>query len=549
MKVTIAQINPTIGDIEGTLKKMSEIMSEFGNNSDLIVFPELVLTGYPPRDFLEKQEFLEKIDKAIDALIGLSGKYPDTGVLFGAPTPGKNTAGKKLYNSAILVHNGKIAGVQHKSLLPVYDVFDETRYFEPAAEIRTIPFKDQKLGVSICEDMWNTPELWPGKIYDIDPIRKLADQGATLFINLSASPFHAGKDDVRYQLVQNHVKKYGVPFILANQVGANDELLFEGRSVFIDGKGGPGAVFPAYEEHIETVDTALAGSKDYKPQDRIGSVYGALVLGVRDYMNKCGFSRALVGLSGGIDSSVVCAIAKEAIGGENVLGISMPSLYSSKESMEYSRETAERLGVQFKEISISPVYETYIQVLKKDMSIAEEKDVEIYLQNIQARIRGNILMAFSNKYGYLLLTTGNKSELAVGYCTLYGDMAGGLAVISDVPKTMVYKLAGYINRENEVIPQKVIDRTPSAELKPGQSDQDTLPPYDILDQVLYYYLEEGCSGQEIVNKGFDPHTVNWIIKTVNQNEYKRRQAPPGLKVTTKAFGTGRRMPIAVKHGI
>ncbi|MFC1480440.1 NAD+ synthase [Candidatus Omnitrophota bacterium] len=550
MRVTIAQVNSIVGDVEGALKKISSILSDSGKESDLVVFPELFLAGYPPRDLLEKAGFIENIKTAVNELCAISGKYPDTGILLGLPTPSEKDTGKGLYNSAALIYQGRVLGSRHKSLLPAYDVFDETRHFDPAPEVKVIPFKDQVLGVSICEDMWNDPELWPGKLYHVDPIEKLAQEGATILINISASPFYAGKEEVRYRLIRNHATKYAIPFIFVNQVGGNDELVFDGRSICVDKKGEPISVFPAFKEHVETVDTGSAGtSGSYVPQGKIESVHEALVLGLRDYIVKCGFSKAVVGLSGGLDSAVTCALAKEAVGGANVLGISMPSPYSLEESAEYARELADNLGVEFKIVPISRIYDSYIQTLGKDLGIEKEEEVGVYLQNIQARIRGNVLMAFSNRFGHLLLTTGNKSELAVGYCTLYGDMAGGLAVISDVPKTMIYRIADYINRKGEAIPRQIIDRPPSAELKPGQLDQDTLPPYDVLDEVLYFYLEEGCSTKKLIEKGFKRETVEWVISAVNKNEYKRRQAPPGLKVTTKAFGMGRRMPIAARCDI
>ncbi len=546
MKVTLAQLDPIVGDIEGNLRRIGDTLSQFNKGSDLIVFPELFLVGYPPRDLLEKPRFIEKAQMAVQKLINISTKYSQTGVLLGAPmSTGKNT-GKELYNSALLIHKGKILIEQSKSLLPTYDVFDETRYFDPAPEIRVIPFKHQMLGISICEDAWNDPELWPRRSYPFDPIKVLAKKGATIFINISASPFYMGKEEIRYRLIRSHAKRHGIPFAYVNQVGGNDELIFDGRSICIDREGEPIEIFPSFKEHVQTVDMSALGKPGlYVPQDKIESIYEALILGIGDYMRKCGFSKAVIGLSGGIDSTVTCCLAKEAIGSENVLGVSMPSPYSSKESTEYARRLAENLGIQFMVIPISPTYYSYIQSLREHLQVGE--DVDVTLQNIQARIRGNILMVLSNKFGYLVLSTGNKSELAVGYCTLYGDMTGGLAVISDVPKTMIYELARYINRKSEVIPKEIIERSPSAELKPNQLDQDTLPPYNILDRILYYYIEEGYSMKEILELNFDPEMVKWVIRSVNRNEYKRRQSPPGLKVTTKAFGVGRRMPIAARY--
>ena len=547
MKITLAQLNPTVGDIEGNLTQIKETISRFGEVSDLIVFPELFITGYPPRDLLEKPIFIEKAQRAVQELARSSSKHPKTGIILGVPTlTGKNT-GKGLYNSAILIHKGHILFMQHKSLLPTYDVFDEARYFDSASEVQIIKFKGSVLGISICEDAWNEPELWPkGRMYPVDPIKELAKKGASIFINISASPFYMGKEELRYSIIRNHAKKHGYPFVYVNLVGGNDELIFDGRSVCVDRDGEPIHFFPSFKEHVQNIDMKTSGNPSlWVPQDKIESVYEAIILGVRDYIRKCSFSKAVIGLSGGIDSAITCCMAKEAIGSENVLGVSMPSPFSSKESLEYAKKLAKNLGIQFKIISISSIYHSYIQSLRKHLGFG--KDIDITLENIQARIRGNILMAYSNKFGYLVLSTGNKSELAMGYCTLYGDMTGGLAVISDVPKTMVYKLARFINRKSEVIPYEIIERKPSAELRPNQFDQDTLPPYDILDQILFYYIEEGYTIEEILKLKFNPEMVERIIRTVNRNEYKRRQAPPGLKVTTKAFGVGRRMPIAAKY--
>jgi NAD+ synthase (glutamine-hydrolysing) len=478
----------------------------------------------------------------------LSARYSGTAILFGAPLPTGKDLGKGLYNSALLVYQGRILIRQDKSLLPTYDVFDEMRYFDPAAEINTVAFKGEALGISICEDAWNDPELWPkGRLYPCDPIAMLAGKGATLLINISASPFYLGKEEIRYRLIRNHAQKHGLPFVFVNQVGGNDELIFDGRSLCLDRFGEPISACPSFQEVVQKIDTGRSGTVGlYSPQNKIESIHAALVLGIRDYLRKCGFSRAIVGLSGGIDSALTCCLAKEAIGGENVLAVSMPSPYSSKGSIEDSRKLAANIGIGFKVIPITAIYRSYLKTLKEHF---EGKEADVTEENIQARIRGNILMALSNKFGHLVLSTGNKSELAVGYCTLYGDMSGGLAAISDVPKTMVYDLANYINRKSEIIPRVIIEKEPSAELKPGQADQDTLPPYPILDRVLHHYLEEVLSVDEIIKLGFERETVEWIIRTVEKSEYKRKQAAPGLKVTSKAFGVGRRMPIAAKFDI
>ncbi|MEO0206627.1 MAG: NAD+ synthase [candidate division WOR-3 bacterium] len=545
MKIILAQSNPVVGNIEGNLNKLIQTLKQAQNeNPDLIVFPELFLSGYPPQDLLERKWFIKKIEKAIEEIVTLSSFYPDTGIIFGAPMFSYKNTGRGLHNSAVFVYRGLIIHTQHKSLLPTYDVFDEARYFDPADEIKPIRFKEEMLGISICEDAWNIPELWHRQFYDHDPIGILAQKGATILINISASPFTMGKEEIRYKILQSHAKKYHIPFIFVNQVGGNDELIFDGRSMVIDKNGEPVDVLPAFDECIKTIETSSRGdSKNYTPLDHIESVYNALVLGLRDYLRKCGFTKVVLGLSGGIDSALVACIAVDAIGKENVIAVTMPSQFSSAGSMEDSKKLAENLGIELKIIPITDIYDSYLKTLK---DVFKGKEFDTTEENIQARIRGNILMALSNKFGYLVLTTGNKSELAVGYCTLYGDMSGGLAVIADVPKTMVYKIAKFINSKKETIPLAIINKPPSAELRPNQLDQDTLPPYEILDPILQSYIEDGLSREEIVAAGYKEEIVEWVIKAVNKNEYKRRQAPPVLKVTSKAFGLGRRMPIAAK---
>ncbi|MCX9015362.1 MAG: NAD+ synthase [Candidatus Methanoperedens sp.] len=544
MKVTVAQLNPVVGDISGNTGKIADTLSLCKDEStDLVIFPELFLTGYPPGDFLERPWFIKKAGEAISKAAELSKDYPDTGILAGAPVPtGKNT-GSGLYNSAVLIHNGKVI-FTHKSLLPVYDVFDEVRYFDPAPDVRTVRFKDEVIGISICEDAWYDDGQGSNRNYLFDPVELLAGNGATLLVNISASPFYAGKEEVRHRIFRNHAKKHNLPVVFVNQVGGNDELIFDGRSMCFNDKGELVEIFPPFRECVKTVDLDAGKAVAYTPQDKTESVHDALVLGIRDYMKKSGFTKAVVGLSGGIDSAVTCCLVKEAVGSANVLGVSMPGPYSSKGSFEDAHKLAENLGIEFMVIPVSGVYSSYIEALKEAFAGCGTDTTE---ENIQARIRGNILMALSNKFGHILLTTGNKSELAVGYCTLYGDMSGGLAVISDVPKTMVYELARFINRNYEVIPQDTIEKPPSAELRPDQEDQDTLPPYGILDRILYYYIDEGCSPDEIIGKGFEPGIVEWVVRAVDRSEFKRRQAPPGLKVTTKAFGMGRRMPLAAKY--
>jgi len=549
MKVTIAQPNPIVGDFEGNLEKVEEILFRArGDSPDLVVFPELFLTGYPPRDFLEMGWFLGKVDRAVEQVLTMSEAYPDTGLIIGAPRPTGKETGRGLYNSALLIQDGRLLFTQHKSLLPTYDVFDEARYFDPAPSVEVVEFKDRVLGISVCEDAWNDPGLWPrGGLYPYDPQGILAKKGATLLINISASPFHAGKEAVRFGIFQNLARTFHIPVVFVNQVGGNDELVFDGRSMAFDAEGNLSAILPAFEEDALTIDMDHPPilSHSYRPQDETESLYHALVLGLRDYVRKCGFSSVVVGLSGGVDSALVCCLAREAVGQDHVLGVTMPGPYSSPGSVRDSRALAQNLGVRLAEIPITPIYQSYRNTLEGHLGTGGE--VTVTLENIQARIRGNLLMALSNESGYLVLSTGNKSELAVGYCTLYGDMSGGLAVISDVSKTMVYRLVRFINRNGTLIPKEILEKPPSAELRPDQTDQDSLPPYEVLDPILHLYIDENCSPDEIAREGFDPSTVKWVVRTVDRNEYKRRQAAPGLKVTPKAFGMGRRMPIAARY--
>jgi NAD+ synthase (glutamine-hydrolysing) len=539
MKVTLAQLNPVVGDLAGNMRKMEAAVK--AADSDLVVFPELYLTGYPPKDLLERKGFVRQAQKAVGEAVRLSKRSREIGILFGAPVAEKG----RLYNSAILAYRGRVLFIQHKSLLPTYDVFDEARYFDSAKKTGTVRFRGEALGVSICEDAWNGSSLKGGRRYSLDPIDSLAAAGATVIVNISASPFHVGKEDLRRRTLAGHAKRHGVPFIFVNQVGANDELVFDGRSMAFDGCGKPTMVLPPFVECVKAADTEAEGNpRLYVPQDRTLSVRQALVLGIRDYMRKCGFEKAVLGLSGGVDSALTCCLAAEAAGPENVLGVAMPGPYSSKGSLIDAQRLAENLGIHFTVVPIGGIYGSYLSSLAESFKGMPSGRAE---ENVQARIRGNILMAISNKYGHLVLSTGNKSELAVGYCTLYGDMSGGLAAISDVPKTMIYELARNINRGREIIPRSSIEKAPSAELAPGQKDQDTLPPYDVLDRILYYYIDECLSRGEIIRKGLHAKTVDWVIRAVDASEYKRRQAAPGLKVTTKAFGSGRRMPIAAKY--
>jgi NAD+ synthase (glutamine-hydrolysing) len=544
MKITLAQLNPIVGDITGNVKKIAETLAVLPPDTDLVVFSELYLVGYPPRDLLERPAFIRRTQRALEEVARLSARYPHLGLIVGAPRPTGKDRGKSLYNAAFFFHQGREFFHRDKSLLPTYDVFDETRYFDQADDIRVTSFQGETIGISICEDAWCQGETWCQRLYDFDPVAILAEKGATLLINISSSPYQVGKEEVRYHLMRRHARKYGVPFIYVNQVGGNDELIFDGRSMAFDKAGAPLTILPAFQEAVVTVDLQQTGDPGlYEPQEKIASVCEALILGTRDYLGKCGFQQAVVGLSGGVDSAVVCTLAVKALGQKNVLGVAMPSMYSSPGSLSDSRKLAENLGIAFKVIPITRTYEAYRESFRGHFDV---DTIDVTLENIQARIRGNILMALSNKFGHIVLSTGNKSELAVGYCTLYGDMSGGLSILADVPKTMVYELARHLNRDGEIIPAAILTKAPSAELRPDQKDQDTLPPYDILDQIIQLYLVEALSYQDIVSRGFAAEVVRWVIRAIDTNEYKRRQAAPGLKVTSKAFGMGRRIPIAAK---
>ena len=547
MKVTLAQLNPVVGDISGNLAKLAETLRRCPADVDLAVFSELFLVAYPPRDLLERPAFIRKSQQALEEVAWLSEHFPNLGILVGAPRPTNRKRGKGLANAAFLFFQGKLIFSQDKSLLPTYDVFDETRHFDPAREIRVASFKGEKLGISICEDAWCGEESWCRHFYERDPMESLAQAGATILFNLSASPYQVGKEEVRYRLMGAHAQKFRVPFVYVNQVGGNDELIFDGHSHAFDARGEPLAMLPGFEEAVAVVDTGQTGTPDlYAPKEPIAAVHAALVLGLRDYLHKTGFTQAVVGLSGGVDSAVVCALAVAALGPDNVLGVAMPSLFSSPASLADAEKLARNLGVALRVIPITPIYEAYLAAFREHFPVDR---VDVTLENVQARIRGNILMALSNRFGHLVLATGNKSELSVGYCTLYGDMSGGLSVLGDVPKTMVYELARFMNRAQEIIPASIIDKAPSAELRPDQKDQDTLPPYEILDQIIQLYLVEAHSYEEIVALGFSPETVAWVIRTIDRNEYKRRQAAPALKVTSKAFGMGRRLPIAARYEV
>ncbi len=556
MKICLAQINPTVGAFEQNVKKICRFINTAKKKgADLIVFPEMCIVGYPPKDLLELSGF---VDSNLKALEEVRNNVTGISAIVGFVDRNAGQRGKNLYNAAAYINNKEIVSRHYKSLLPTYDVFDEDRYFEPAHSISLAKISGRKSGISICEDAWGANIIWHGKIHHKDPVESMIRQGAEIIINISASPFTIGKQDERLKMLTSHAKKYNVPIIFVNQIGGNDDLVFDGNSLVINKKGVIVDRALSFEEDLLMVEfkgpDISAG--DSKPgsvgkrtqagagEDEIESVFKALVLGTRDYVRKCGFKKAVIGLSGGIDSAVTAVIAARALGKGKVLGVTMPSGFSSKGSVKDSKALAKRLGIAFENIPIKSVYNAYTKTLS---GVFTGLPFDVTEENLQARIRGKILMAISNKHGYLVLTTGNKSELAVGYCTLYGDMCGGLAVISDIPKTMVYDIAEYINRRKEVIPIHTIAKPPSAELRPDQKDQDSLPPYDILDGVLKAYVEESRDIDDIIGRGFNEALVKDIIKKVDTNEYKRKQAAPGLKVTSKAFGTGRRMPLAQRY--
>ena len=541
MRIALAQINTTVGDIKGNRDLVIATMEKArGSNADLVVFPELCLTGYPPRDLLGLHGFVESNLNALREIAALSGNM---GLIIGFVDRNPKKEGRNFHNAAAFLADGKIQAVTYKSLLPTYDVFDEDRYFESSNDVRLITSHDRTLGISICEDAWNSENFWPKPLYTTDPIRKQVENGADLLINISASPYEMGKPYLRYEMLLDHVRKHRVPLIYVNLVGGNDDLLFDGNSLVLGRNGNVIAQGLSFSEELLIVDPDSKEDRGYQEGESAEKLFQALAMGTRDYAHKCGFKSAVLGLSGGIDSSVVACIAAEALGGENVLGISMPSMYSASESYEDARTLAQNLGMRFDTIPIRPMFQAFQDSLANIFAGRTNDETE---ENLQARIRGMILMALSNKFGHLVLSTGNKSELGVGYCTLYGDMVGGLAVISDVPKTMVYKLAAYINRQKEIIPLNTIQRAPSAELRPDQKDQDSLPEYDLLDRILISRIEDQMNVEEIIAQGYERQTVEKVIRMINANEYKRRQAAPGLKVTTRAFGTGRRMPIAMR---
>jgi NAD+ synthase (glutamine-hydrolysing) len=542
MKIALAQFNPTVGDFAGNSARILSLAAQAQQRgAELAVFSELCLCGYLPQDLLERPAFIDRNHKelkdlaakiALPSIVGYAGRV-------------KNGTGKSIANKAALICGGRVVFEQSKMLLPTYDVFDESRYFQPADQQFVYGYGGEQLGITICEDVWNDKNFWANCRYDRDPVTEIIGQGTTVLVNISASPYTIDKRSLRFEMLRSIAMNHRRPVIYVNQVGGDDSLIFDGASMALTADGHVAAQALAFQEDLVLFDTATGqGEIHAQPHEEIAYAYRALVTGTYDYVQKCGFKKVLVGLSGGIDSAVVAAIAVAALGAENVLGVSMPGPYSSEGSKADAAALAKNLGFQLVTVPVTEVFEAYLRTLAP---LFANRPANVAEENIQARIRGNYLMAFSNKFGSMVLSTGNKSEIAVGFCTLYGDMAGGLAVISDVPKLMVYELARWINRERELIPRSTIEKPPSAELRPNQKDEDSLPPYDVLDRILKAYIEDLRSPQEIADHyGFDLKLVRDIAILVDRSEYKRKQAAPGLKITSRAFGFGRPFPIAQK---
>jgi NAD+ synthetase len=549
MRLALAQLNFTVGAFDANFSKMADAVTKAtAAGADLLVFSELAATGYPPRDLLTHERFIERNLELVDRLRLLSTEQ--LGILVGYVDRNPLPAGKRLYNAVALLHAGTVVGRRYKSLLPTYDVFDEDRYFEPASEVAPLVLKGVRLGVTICEDVWNDKDFWPERLYHRDPVDELAAQQTDLFINISASPFTLAKSGLRRRMIRQEAMAHGRYFFYVNQVGGNDEIVFDGHSIGIAPDGRQIVRAREFDEDFICCDVPIRSDRCSPPIVRDVSTsaeeaaYRALVLGLADYTRKCGFRSAVVGLSGGIDSALTACLASAALGAAKVTGVAMPTRFSSQGSVDDAKALASNLGILFHVVSIDDVYSAYLRALGP---VFEGRPADTTEENIQARVRGAVLMAFSNKFGSLLLTTGNKSELAVGYCTLYGDMAGGLAVISDVPKTLVYRIAHFVNRDRVVIPESSISKPPSAELRPDQLDTDSLPPYDVLDPIVQAYVEDGLDAAAIVARGYDEATVIEVIRKIDSSEYKRRQAAPGLKISTKAFGVGRHYPIAADY--
>jgi NAD+ synthase (glutamine-hydrolysing) len=552
MRLVLAQLNFTVGAFEANFAKINAAVAQARTaDAGLIVFSEMAATGYPPRDLLNHPRFIDLNLALVDRVAALSTRQ--LGILIGFVDRNSSSEGKPLHNAVALCHDGRIVGRRYKSLLPTYDVFDEDRYFEPARDVAPLALNGMPLGVTICEDVWNDKDFWPKRLYHRDPVCELADQGASLFVNISASPFSLKKAEFRRQMIRQEALKHGRYFFYLNQVGGNDELVFDGHSIGVDPEGREAVRARDFDEDFLIYEVPLPNELSRRPAPAVlrdvsqsdeEAAYRALVLGLRDYAHKCGFSDAVLGLSGGIDSALTACLATAALGPEHVFSVAMPARYSSEVSLTDAAELARNLGIHHRIIAIDSIFQTYLDALAKPFSGRQSDVTE---ENLQARIRGATLMALSNKFGYLLLSTGNKSELAVGYCTLYGDMCGGLAVISDVPKTLVYRLARFINRGRVVIPESTLTRAPTAELRPNQKDSDTLPPYEILDQIVEAYVERDLDVDAICELGLDPAVVVDVLRRIDLTEYKRRQAAPGIKISSKAFGVGRRYPMAADY--
>jgi NAD+ synthase (glutamine-hydrolysing) len=540
MKIGFAQINPTVGDLKGNCELIVSAYERLAAaGAELVLTPELAITGYPPQDLVFKSRF---VPENLALLEKLHSRIGETALVVGFVDRNEGR-GKPFHNAAALLERGKPIRKTYKSLLPTYDVFDEDRYFEPATRVEPFEVQGKKIGVTICEDIW-TDEYLPRPLYDVEPARSLVAQGAEIILNLSASPFRLGAPACRLEMIAAQARTYHRPICYCNAVGGNDQLIFDGNSIAVNASGDCIAQLAGFREDEKIVDTDSIDAIEFREAKTPEQLFAALSLGLGDYCRKCNFRSAVLGLSGGVDSAVTAVIAVDALGAENVTGVSMPSPYSSRGSIDDARGLARSLGIKFLEIPITEAFKIFKGQFKEVFKGLPENETE---ENMQPRLRAMTLMALSNKFGHILLSTGNKSELSVGYCTLYGDMAGGLAVISDVPKTTLYELARWLNRKREIIPISTIEKAPSAELKPDQKDQDTLPPYDVLDEILQLYVEENLSARDIIARGFDEKTVRWVQRRVDLNEYKREQAAPGLKVTSRAFGMGRKMPIAQKY--
>jgi NAD+ synthase (glutamine-hydrolysing) len=546
VKIALGQINPTVGNFSGNAARIIDFSRRAqANGAGLILFPELSVCGYPPRDLVERSSFVARNRDSVERI---ATETRGIAVICGLVTRAHEDTGKSVMNSAALLLDGKVAFVQSKMLLPTYDVFDEMRNFAPARSQELFPFCGKCMALTICEDAWNDKQFWRKRLYTVDPVESLIQAGGNFVLNISASPFWIGKREFRRDMLASIARQHKAPVAMVNQVGGNDSLVFDGSSLVLNHEGQVIAQGSSFEEDLIYFDPdKLSGDMHEQIAGDEASAYAALVLGTRDYMRKCGFQKAIIGLSGGIDSALTAVIAADAVGNENVIGVGMPGPYSSQGSIDDARTLAKNLGIRFELLSINPAYEAYRQTLK-DVFAGNKEDVTE--ENIQSRARGAILMALSNKFGAIVLSTGNKSELGVGYCTLYGDMVGGLAVISDVPKTLVYHLSAYVNSRRPVIPRATLEKPPSAELRPNQKDSDSLPPYEVLDAVLEDYVEDAHSADRIAaDRGFDIETVKRVIRMVDRAEYKRQQAAPGIKISPKAFGYGRRFPIAAKSEV